>query len=76
MALPTNGELQIKLDNLEHRLFDEQEGFLPRIEKQTMKTNGRVNKHDRLLIVILTALLVLLADKPDVLHTLISFIGL
>lgn len=35
------------MKNVRHQLLDEKEGILPRIERQTMKTNGRVSKLER-----------------------------
>ena len=52
----TKRELDAKFSLIEEKLFDEKTGFLPRIERQTIKTNGRVTKHDKMLWVALGAL--------------------
>lgn len=71
---PTNGELALTIANLDHRLFDDREGYLPRIDRQTTKTNGRVNRLERVAIILITAMLVLLADRPDILGLVLSLL--
>jgi hypothetical protein len=45
-------EIDVRLDGLERRLFHEEEGFLPRIERQVMLTNGKVRRIIMALVLI------------------------
>lgn len=55
----TKRELDLKFDSLEHRLFDREEGFLPRIEGQTIYTNGTVRWTVKMIYLALGGLAIL-----------------
>lgn len=52
----TKRELDEKFADLNIQLFNEKRGFLPRIERQTIKHNGRLTKVERILIVFATVI--------------------
>ena len=56
-------EIDFLFKGLEKRLFDEDEGFLVRIERQTTRTNGRVTKLERALLIFGTVVAVLLVTS-------------
>lgn len=65
-------EIDDKFGSLEKRLLDKEEGILPRIEAQTRKTNGRVNRLEQVAIVLSTITIVELATNAPALATLIA----
>lgn len=69
-----NREIDQRFIELERRLFDEDEGFLPRIEQQTIRTNDRVTKLEKFAIAFGAGFLGLGASNVDLLALLQSLL--
>ncbi|WP_035648713.1 hypothetical protein [Bradyrhizobium sp. ORS 285] len=68
----SNREIDARFDTLEHRLFDEEEGYLPRIERQGIFTNGKVKKIIIALVLVFGILIGQNMNTHDIIANLLG----